>query len=107
MSHEQQVLDRRITQFRQALSACRVVLADYQRQHEAAERSWAKVCHALQARAEFLEARVRAYDAFQLPGADEVLRMSTHLATVRAPDPTDAQTFTARLNTILESSTGI
>lgn len=91
-----------IDQHKQALTIARELLGDYQNRHEAAEQSWARACQHLQARSEFLEARVRAFDAFQLPGAEEILQLSKQVtALARAPEPLDSQTFTERLDEIL------
>lgn len=91
----------RTTQLEQALAAARELLADYQRRHEAGERSWATTCRQLEARAAFLESHVRAYEAFQLPGAREVRQLSQRWAAVRAPDPLESHAFITRLNAIL------
>ena len=91
----------RTTQLEQALAAARELLHDYQRRHEAAEQSWARTCQQLQARGDFLESHVRAYEAFRVPGAAEVVQLAKRVAAVRAPAPLDAQAFTARLDQIL------
>ncbi len=95
----------RVKQHEQALAIARELLADYQARHEAAENSWGRTCQQLQARAEFAESRLRAYDAFQLPGADEVVEMSRRLGSVSAPDPLDSQLFADRLEDIIKKAT--
>jgi hypothetical protein len=85
----------RTTQLEQALGLARELLAEYQRRHEASEQSWAKSYGALEARVELLEARLRAFEAFNLPGTAPLPPRGAR------PAPLDAQEFTDRLQTII------
>lgn len=91
----------RITQLEWALRNARELLNDYQNRHEASVRSWAQACQSLEARAEYAESRVRAFEAFQFPGAAEVAELSRRIAAIPVPSELDAQAFTSRLNRIL------
>ncbi len=91
-----------MTQLEQCLVACRELLKDYQRRHEAAEWAWARAFSRLQGQVHELDARVRAYDAWQLPGATELAKFSKQISDTQIPNTLDSQVFDENLNEILE-----